>query len=906
MGWFNFTTGVTPNWQIDGTLTVGADDTGYDVTFYGDTSGKKFVWDASADKLIITGDFTVTGTTTLATSLTGILRGDSGVVSVDTTAVLKALFDAHTILYATTDNLPVALTVTEQTLVGRLTGENITAIALGIADNNILQVDHASPADDDYAKFTNVGIEGRSYAELRADINMDALNEPTGFPNRTDSVLSFTGVTFTINKTNGSFDYYIAGVKYTKTAADDIVIADTSGVHFIYYDGSTLTEAVNPNTATLEDILLNKAWVATIYWQTTGAGTGIAPLLGDERHGAIMSGKTHLWFHIVHGAAYGDGLTLSGYTEDTDSDAALTFEITDGHYDDEDLEHAIIDGDPATQYSQQLNDGDASIPIVYKNASGVWVEDAASTLPYKLISAGNRLAFNRDDGGGNWSQVEVTDGKWVSMTLIATNDWQYPIKAIQGQNEYTDKKTAVEDATAEVIAFGGGTLSPEVFTLYRFVLNTKDTFGGSKKTKIEVDGVTDFRTSTIIGGAAVATDHGALSGLADDDHAQYLLADGSRALAGAWDMGSQNLTNVDIDSGTLDGVTITAPIIDGTVTNTGAALVLPAFTLGGTVTANNQGISGASYLSQAGTPATGGFIRLANNQVIQWRNQGNTGNKALYLDSTDVFVFNAPLYVMGALELTGGLTLGGKLTAGANEIEGSVFDINGGTIDGVTITSPNLNEAVALTATATELNLLDLAGLTAGELLVATGAATAAWQSTGVKLSAPDISGSVTAATALTLPAFTGGGAISMGTNDVVFTNGRMESGPWADYVKIGNNAGDAVGNLYCGSIEFTGNVVFDATTAFFSAANVNGATLIIRARDTDNFVIQVGKLLGAADPEFQLGPSTPVVRATAGGLLSFFNATPVAQQNVPLTTPAVQDVIDALVTLGLVEQSDP
>ncbi|KKM93248.1 hypothetical protein LCGC14_1210210 [marine sediment metagenome] len=235
-----------------------------------------------------------------------------------------------------------------------------------------------------------------------------------------------------------------------------------------------------------------------------------------------MSGKTHHWLHDINGAAWHDGLTLSGYTEATDSDAALTFELTNGVYFDEDLEHTIIDGAPATQYSQQLNGGDASIPIVYKNATGVWVEDAASTLPYKLISAGNRLAFNRDDGGGNWSQVEVADGKWVSMTIIATNDWQYPIKAIQGQNQYTDKKTAVEEATAEIISFGGGTLSPEVITLYRFVMQTKDTFSGTKKAKIETDGVTDFRGSQILGEAAAASDHGTLSGLADDDHAQYV------------------------------------------------------------------------------------------------------------------------------------------------------------------------------------------------------------------------------------------------------------------------------------------------------------------------------------------------------------------------------------------------
>ncbi len=56
-----------------------------------------------------------------------------------------------------------------------------------------------------------------------------------------------------------------------------------------------------------------------------------------------------------------------------------------------------------------------------------------------------------------------------------------------------------------------------------------------------------------------------------------------------------------------------------------------------------------------------------------------------------------------------------------------------------------------------------VSGATAGQLLVATGAATAAIQSTGVVLSAPDISGVVTAASPLTLPTFTAGGAITEG-----------------------------------------------------------------------------------------------------------------------------------------------
>ena len=50
---------------------------------------------------------------------------------------------------------------------------------------------------------------------------------------------------------------------------------------------------------------------------------------------------------------------------------------------------------------------------------------------------------------------------------------------------------------------------------------------------------------------AQATDHGNLAGLSDDDHMQYLLADGTRALAGAWSMGDYALTNVNIDTGNI-------------------------------------------------------------------------------------------------------------------------------------------------------------------------------------------------------------------------------------------------------------------------------------------------------------------------------------------------------------------
>jgi hypothetical protein len=45
--------------QIDNTLSVGVDDTGYDVKFFGATSGKYFEWDQSADAVNVSGEVNI-------------------------------------------------------------------------------------------------------------------------------------------------------------------------------------------------------------------------------------------------------------------------------------------------------------------------------------------------------------------------------------------------------------------------------------------------------------------------------------------------------------------------------------------------------------------------------------------------------------------------------------------------------------------------------------------------------------------------------------------------------------------------------------------------------------------------------------------------------------------------------
>jgi hypothetical protein len=83
---------------------------------------------------------------------------------------------------------------------------------------------------------------------------------------------------------------------------------------------------------------------------------------------------------------------------------------------------------------------------------------------------------------------------------------------------------------------------------------------------------------------AASLDHGALLGLGDDDHAQYLLTNGGRTLTGDLNMGTKNITNVGTvdgvtvsdhsarhDPGGLDALTTATPVSVGTANSEGAA-----------------------------------------------------------------------------------------------------------------------------------------------------------------------------------------------------------------------------------------------------------------------------------------------------------------------------------------------
>ena len=56
---------------------------------------------------------------------------------------------------------------------------------IGIADNNLIEMDDADAADNDYGKLTANGFEGRSYAEVRSDLDLEMLSVCSGITSGT-------------------------------------------------------------------------------------------------------------------------------------------------------------------------------------------------------------------------------------------------------------------------------------------------------------------------------------------------------------------------------------------------------------------------------------------------------------------------------------------------------------------------------------------------------------------------------------------------------------------------------------------------------------------------------------------------------------------------------------------------
>jgi hypothetical protein len=384
-----------------------------------------------------------------------------------------------------------------------------------------------------------------------ATVTQKITKEPTGFVNRTDSVISFNSATrvFTISPASGSYDVYIQGTKYTIDSAKTITLNNTTQPNFIYLD-SSLTLQTSASFTPL--LFTDYVYVAYALYN---AQDSEAVVFAEERHGLTMDSATHRYLHTTRGTQLVSGGAISATTNGTgDANADAQIGISNLSIADEDIVIDITHSASPSQQFQQVLESPAQLPIFYRSGiSGDWRKLAATSYPIKFGTS--RAQYNLFNGS-TWSLSDASaEDKYLVSFIFATNDVSTPVVAILGQAEYPNENDAEANATWVNLNFG--TLPFQEFKLlHRIIYRTSSSYTNAVKSKVTK--TTDYRFGTdrelSVTQQVSMTDHGSLSGLADDDHLQYLLTSGTRAMVGSLDMGGNAISN----SGLINSVNITS------------------------------------------------------------------------------------------------------------------------------------------------------------------------------------------------------------------------------------------------------------------------------------------------------------------------------------------------------------
>ncbi len=644
-----------------------------------------------------------------------------------------------------------------------------------IASYSIPQID-GSIIPLDYAKWTASGLEGKTYQEL--------VNDISGVIKATDVEVSELS-TATYDDVQNYINFYghrslLTGGAITDNGDGTVAIASLTGWCPISDSETAVGKFFNyagGNTPSLTDMTTNY-----IYLDYNGGTLQLVVSTSILTHGFKLD-------HIHVGTAFRDGAEIH-FHKPTNFELDLGAKV-DLHHQEETFVHRV-DGLITTET------GARNLSIT----AGVSYEglNRHTSLPFNTSRSGT-ADFNEanklHDAGGDFSVNDVgksvhntTDDTYGTITAFVDSTeltlagdtfplgnenyeidfWTYhyydgdlgPAAWVEvhgatqiSNSQYNDTDTGLESFTAnrygvswvfmEIdglhihVVYGQGDYKvneaeeagvpsslPNIVTNY-CALIAKIILRQGQTTMIITYPWTTVFTSTL------ATDHSSLGNLGNDDHTQYIL----HSLA---DAANDFLVASGNDAFVKKTLAETLALISP-LTTRGDMMFMNASVNTRLAKGNDNEIlamgaddpewkTPATILSDIGAqPVDADLTSIAL--------LGTAADKMLYTTNTDVWAEAA-------------ITAAGRSMVGAANAAAQLL--------------------LMTTAIKAELDLLDLAGMTAGELLVATGAASAAWQSSGVKLTAPDISGIVTAASLLTMPAFTLGGFITAGANALVIS----------------------------------------------------------------------------------------------------------------------------------------
>lgn len=159
-------------------------------------------------------------------------------------AVLASLFNANTILKADTDDTPVALTVAEQTLLGRITAGNIAALTVAQVRTLLTLTDAgvktAYEANADTNEFSDA--EQTKLAGIEDGANALTLTLGTKQASTSGTEIDFTGIPAGVKRIIISFE----GVSLSGTDAFLVQLGDSGGFETTGYESASVEIVATP------------------------------------------------------------------------------------------------------------------------------------------------------------------------------------------------------------------------------------------------------------------------------------------------------------------------------------------------------------------------------------------------------------------------------------------------------------------------------------------------------------------------------------------------------------------------------------------------------------------------------------------------------------------------------------
>lgn len=309
--------------------------------------------------------------------------------------------------------------------------------------------------------------------------------EPTGYPNRIDSDISFNDstLTFTIQPTGTQFSYWSAGKEYIIDTVINCPITDTEGDWFFHFEDDQFYCSQTPWDFSDDTSNNKKAFTTFIYWD---ADNNKSILFLEERHGVVMDWSTHVNMHKTRGAQIVKGdFEAFNYIEKGDGslNAHAQIAISNGRLIDEDIFNIIVHSSIPTNKFEQFLQPYAKIPLYYRVGSGTGKWRKLDATDYPVAWDGiNTIKYNNYDMlTDTWSLQNVTEEWYTTTILLATNNIYEPIVGIIGTKQAVSSLQAADQDIYEVL---GTFPALETYPIYRLIFLTSTLFTNMPKASL--------------------------------------------------------------------------------------------------------------------------------------------------------------------------------------------------------------------------------------------------------------------------------------------------------------------------------------------------------------------------------------------------------------------------------------